>query len=52
MRQRRYNFSKSASCFGSVTGALQAKFSHTYAADLPSIGDMARIASFFSPRYF
>jgi len=34
MPQRRYNFSKSPSCFESVTGALQVKFSQTYAAKL------------------
>jgi Tfp pilus assembly protein PilN len=28
-QQRPYNFSNSASCFDSVTGALQVKFSHT-----------------------
>ena len=28
-----YNFSNSASCFGSVTGALQVKFSQAYVAD-------------------
>ena len=47
-----YSFSKSLSCFRSVTGALQVKFSHTYTAGFPSTSDIARTASFLSPRYF
>src|SRR4051794_19492031 len=47
-----YSVSNWPSCFGSVTGALQVKFSHTYAAGFPSTSDIARIASLFSPRYF
>jgi hypothetical protein len=45
-----YFVSNSLSAFGSVTGALQVKFSQTYAADFPSTIDMARTASIFSPR--
>src|SRR5438552_9295601 len=45
-----YNFSNLPSAFGSVTGALQVKFSQTYAAGLPSMGVIARMASFFPPR--